>query len=378
MGADAHAGLAFAFRALDGFLRLVIVAAEDHHAVQLCAVADNGAQADDGVANPGAVDDAAVGNDGVVHLGTVDLGAGQIAGPGENGRAHVEEIEARQLGDEVEIRLEKVPDGSDVLPIALINVGEDPVRVDGLGDDVLAEVGQVVVQQVANDVAVENVDAHGGQVGLAAVGDGELRVHLGRDLERIQHGVVLGLFHKAGDALLVVNLHDAEGAGFVARDRQRGDGDVCARFAVLFHDLLEIHPVQLVAAQNQEIIEIVVEEVDQVFADGIGRAFIPGRGGGGLLRRHDFHEAGGKLVEFVRPRNVAVERGGIELGQDVDAAEPRINAVGNRDVHNPVFAGQRHGRFGAVLGQGKEATPLTATHDDAENLADVERLAARL
>ena len=378
MGADAHAGLALALRALHGFLGLVIVAAENDDAVQFRAVADDGAQADNGVADPGAVDDAAVRNHGVVHLGAVDLGAGQIAGPGEDGRAHVEEIEARQLGDEVEVRLEEVPDGSDVLPIALIDIGENPVGGDGLRDDVLAEVGQVVVQQVANDVAVENIDAHGGQVGLAAVGDGELRVHLGRDLQRIEDGGICRLFHKAGDPLLVVNLHDAEGTGLVARHRQGGDGDVRARFAVLFDDLLEIHPVQLVAAQNQEVIEIVVEEVDQVFADGIGRALVPRGGGGGLLRGHDFHEAGGKLVELVRPRNVAVERGGIELGQDVDAAEPGIDAVGNRDVDNPVFAGQRHGRFGAVLGQGEESAPLPATHDDAENLADVERLAARL
>jgi hypothetical protein len=84
---------------------------------------------------------------------------------------------------------------------------------------------------------------------------------------------------------------------------------------------LKIHPIQLVAAQDEQVIEIVVHEVDQVFAHGIRRAFIPRGVVERLLRRENFHEAGGKLVELVGPRNVAVQRGGIELRQNVDAAE---------------------------------------------------------
>ena len=63
--------------------------------------------------------------------------------------------------------------------------------------------------------------------------------------------------------------------------------------------LPEIHPVQLVAAQDEQVIEIVVEKVHEILAHGVGGAFIPGRVGERLLRGEDFHEAAGKLVEFI-------------------------------------------------------------------------------
>ena len=111
----------------------------------------------------GAVEDAAVGNHRVIDLGAVDLRAGQEARPAEDRRGHVEEVEARQLVGDVEVGLEEGADGPDVLPVALEDEGEDAQVLDGVGDDVLAEIGQGVVQQAAEDVAVEDVDAHGGQ-----------------------------------------------------------------------------------------------------------------------------------------------------------------------------------------------------------------------
>ena len=189
--------------------------------------------------------------------------------------------------------------------------------------------------------------------------------------ERIQQRVLLGLFHEARDAVVVVNLHDAAGLGLVAPDRHRGDGDVRAGFAVLLDHLLKIHPIQLVAAQDEQVVEIVVHKVDEIFPHRVRRAFIPRCVVERLLRREDFHEAGGELVELVGARNVAVQRGGIELRQNVNAPEAGVDAVGNRDVHDAVFAGERHGGLGAVLRQRKQARALAAAHDDAENLAGV-------
>ena len=62
-------------------------------------------------------------------------------------------------------------------------------------------------------------------------------------------------------------------------DGNGGDGDVRAGLDVLGDDLAEIHPIQLVAAQDEEVIEIVVEEMHQIFAHGVGRALIPRRVG---------------------------------------------------------------------------------------------------
>ena len=159
-------------------------------------------------------------------------------------------------------------------------------------------------------------------------------------------------------------------------DGNRGDGDVGAGSGMLTDDPAKIHPIQLVAAEDEQVIEIVIEEVREIFPHGVGGTFIPRRVGERLPRREDFHEAARKEVEFIRARNVAVQRGGIELRQNVNAPESGVNAVGNRDVHQPVFAGQRHGGLRALLGQREQPRALASAHDNGENVADIDGLAA--
>ena len=81
---------------------------------------------------------------------------------------------------------------------------------------------------------------------------------------------------------------------------------------------------------------------------------------------------------FVSARNVAVQRSRIELCQNVNAPEAGIDAIGNGDVHEPVFSRERHRGFGAVFRQRKQPRALAAAHDDTENLAGVESLASGL
>jgi hypothetical protein len=94
------------------------------------------------------------------------------------------------------------------------------------------------------------------------------------------------------------------------------------------------------------------------------------------LGREDFHEAAREMIEFIRSRNVAMQRGRIELRQNVDAPEAGIDAIGNWDVHKPVFSGERHSGLGAVFRQRKQPRALPAAHDDAKDFADVDGLAA--
>jgi hypothetical protein len=54
-----------------------------------------------------------------------------------------------------------------------------------------------------------------------------------------------------------------------------GNGDVRPALGVLGDDAPEIHPVKLVAAQNQQKIKIVIEEVQQVLPHRIRRALVP-------------------------------------------------------------------------------------------------------
>ena len=51
---------------------------------------------------------------------------------------------------------------------------------------------------------------------------------------------------------------------------------------------------------------------------------------------------------------MSVEGCAIELGQDVDLADPRVDAVAHWDINQAVDATDRDGWFGSGLGQGVE------------------------
>ena len=54
---------------------------------------------------------------------------------------------------------------------------------------------------------------------------------------------------------------------------------------------------------------------------------------------------------------------GVELGQKINATQAGIDAVGNGDIDQAIFAGKRNGGLGAFFGQGKQAGPLPSAHD---------------
>ena len=71
-------------------------------------------------------------------------------------------------------------------------------------------------------------------------------------------------------------------------------------------------------------------------------------------------------------REVLVQGETAVLGEDVDAADARIEAVGQGKIDDPVEAAEGDHRLGLVPGQGKEALALAAGHDDGgEVLQDV-------
>src|SRR2546421_2025895 len=94
------------------------------------------------------IQNAAVGYDCVINLRTVDLRAGQKSWAAENRRAHVKKIEAGQFAADIQVCFEEGANGSDVLPIALKNRGEHAQIFNRLRDDVFAEIGQRIVEQL--------------------------------------------------------------------------------------------------------------------------------------------------------------------------------------------------------------------------------------
>ena len=80
----------------------------------------------------------------------------------------------------------------------------------------------------------------------------------------------------------------------------------------------------------------------------------------GLLSGEDFDEAAAEVIEAVCAADVAVEADRLELREDVDPVDFAVDAVRDRDVDEAIFAGERHGGFRAVGGEGKEARASSA------------------
>ena len=96
--------------------------------------------------------------------GAVDFARGEKTRPRVNDCVVPVKTEGRLDFGEGEIGFEKGADRPDIFPVALEDVRLDaPVR-DGGGDDVFAEVVEIVFEAAGEDRAVEQVNANGGLV----------------------------------------------------------------------------------------------------------------------------------------------------------------------------------------------------------------------
>ena len=109
---------------------------------------------------------------------------------------------------------------------------------------------------------------------------------------------------------------------------------------------------------------VVLDDVD-VAQDRVGGAAVPL----GELAALDVGlqqlDAAPVAVEVPRPAeaDVVVERARVVLGQDDDVVDVRVDAVGQREVDDPVLAAERHRRLGPLLGEDREAFALAARED---------------
>ena len=112
-----------------------------------------------------------------------------------------------------------------------------------------------------------------------------------------------------------------------------------------------VHAVELVAGEDQHVIGFRFLHVAQVLPHGIGGALIPIRAFVGLLGGENFDEAPAEAVEHIRAADVAVQTHGVELREHVHAVHAAVDAVRERDIDQPIFPRQRHGRLRAKFRQ---------------------------
>ena len=158
---------------------------------------------------------------------------------------------------------------------------------------------------------------------------------------------VFRLFHETRDGVIVAHLHEAETGDFRDGKRNRGDRHIGVRGQMLADDLAKIHPVELVAGQDEHVVEVVVPDVPIGPADRVGGALVPVRGDT-LLRRQQLDEfAHAAVEETPAVLHMPDQALRLVLREHGDAADAGVERVGQREVddahlHHRPAAGQGH------------------------------------
>ena len=183
-----------------------------------------------------------------------------------------------------------------------------------------------------------------------------------------QHGRVLRLLHESRDPPIVRHFHDSECPRGLRPHRRRRHRDLRPGRDVLLEDLAKIHLVELIAGKNDSELVRIGGKVIEVLPHRVGRALIPIHAVGALLRRENLDESGGEGVEPIALLDVPVEGSTVELCEQEDPAQVRIEAIGDRYVHQTILAREGDRRFGPILGEREEPRARTTPHDHGENI----------
>ena len=174
---------------------------------------------------------------------------------------------------------------------------------------------------------------------------------------------MLGLLLKLVDLIVLIHVHDAEAGGLLQGDLQHGDGAGRLGLLVEVHHVGVVHPIDMVAGEDDHVLGIIHIQESDILIDGVGRALIPGT----LValthvRGQDVHAAVGPVqVPGLTGANVAVELQRTVLGQHANGINTGIDAVRQGKIDDAVLAAKRDGRLGHMAGKGIQTAALTAS-----------------
>ena len=139
----------------------------------------------------------------------------------------------------------------------------------------------------------------------------------------------------------------------------------------------KIHPIKLIARENDDVFVILLEDIVEVLPHGIGGALIPMGAARGLSSRQDLHEPTREPIERITLVNVPMERRGIKLRQDVHEPDVGVDAIADGNVHQPVFSSDRHSRLGPLLRQRKQSLAFASAQNHAQHVVRRDSLHSR-
>ena len=225
-------------------------------------------------------------------------------------------------------------------------------RVQNGGNDVLAKVilgiGVLLVlrQEFLEDAPFEDVDAHRGVVGLR----------------------LFGLLLELIDRAVGVRVHNAEAGGLLNGNLPHGDGHVGVALLVEANHPGIVHPVDMVAGEDQHVVRIIARNKGKVLIDGVGGSLVPLRFlGAGVGREHLHAAVGAVQAPGLSVADIFIQFQRLILGEDSDGVNSGVDAVRQREVDDAILAPEGDGRLGGILRQHQKTAALTTgqQHGDA-------------
>ena len=130
----------------------------------------------------------------------------------------------------------------------------------------------------------------------------------------------------------------------------------------------KIHPIELIAGEDQHVLDIPVLDTTDIAANRIRRSLIPLGVLHRLLRGKNFYKSIAKTVKHIGVSNMSVQTHRHKLRQDINPPQAAIDAVGNWDIDQTIFPGQRNRRFGAIAGQWIKPGTTASTKDKRRHI----------
>ncbi len=159
----------------------------------------------------------------------------------------------------------------------------------------------------------------------------------------------------------LVDMHDAEADSFHARHFQAADRHIRTGIDVLLQHPFVVHLVDMVAGQDDHVLDAVILDDVDILVNRVGCAFVPLRLRDALAGRKDVEALVPLRAEEVPAAlHVADQRVRLVLGGDADAANAGIQRVRQGEVDDACLAAEINGRLGTPIGEFLQAAPPAA------------------
>ena len=179
-----------------------------------------------------------------------------------------------------------------------------------------------------------------------------------------------GLLDELSDAARLVGVDATEGRRLGTRHADARDRRARATLDVELQHLLGIHPVDVVGAEHDDVVGVLVVDQVERLQDRVGGAGVPARPEA-LLRGNRRDVLPGKPRKPPVLRDVTVQRMRLVLRENADLQIARVHQVRQHEVDQPIGAAEGNGGLGPVRGQRVQPLALAACQDDAQNVLAV-------